>query len=132
MSVAHLPQAATPPILVVEDHPDTRAMVELLLKVEGFHVITAENGERGLECLRQVRPCLILLDLMMPVVDGWEFRRVQRNLPGVDDVPVLLLTAIPDPTRAVAELGAAGVIPKPIDIDQLVQIVREHCGDIGD
>jgi CheY-like chemotaxis protein len=116
------------PVLVVEDHADTRAMVETLLRLEGFPVVTAENGRRGLERLQEVRPCLILLDLSMPVMDGWQFRRAQRRLPDVEEVPVLLLTANPDPARAVAELGAAGVIPKPVDIDQLLAVVREHCG----
>jgi CheY-like chemotaxis protein len=121
-------EANNTPVLVVEDHADTRAMVEAVLTLEGFSVVTAENGRRGLERLQDVRPCLILLDLSMPVLDGWEFRRAQRGLPEVEDVPVLLLTALPDPDRAAAELGAAGVIPKPVDIDQLVAIVHEHCG----
>src|SRR5829696_426757 len=93
-------EVATAPILVVEDHQDTRDMVTTLLTVEGYQVVTAENGRRGLEQLRSVRPCLILLDLSMPVLDGWEFRRVQLSDDAIAKVPVLLLTAIHDPQRA--------------------------------
>jgi CheY-like chemotaxis protein len=117
------------PVLVVEDHDDTRAMVATLLQAEGFTVVTAENGERGLEGLMRARPCLVLLDLMMPVMTGWEFRRVQMSLPDDElaSVPVLLLTAVPDPERAAADLHAADVIPKPLDFDRLLECVRRHC-----
>ena len=121
--------ATESPVLVVEDHDDTREMVATLLAAEGFNVVTAENGRRGLERLTRTRPCLVLLDLMMPVMTGWEFRRAQMSLP--DDelatVPVLLLTAVPDPARAARELHATDVIPKPVDFDQLIETVRRHC-----
>ena len=117
------------PVLVVEDHDDTREMVAALLKAEGFTVITAENGRRGLEQLMRERPCLVLLDLMMPVMTGWEFRRVQLSLPDSElaAVPVLLLTAVPDAERVAAQLDAAAVISKPLDFEKLVDTVRRHC-----
>ena len=117
------------PVLVVEDHDDTREMVAALLEAEGFTVITAENGRRGLERLMRERPCLVLLDLMMPVMTGWEFRRVQLSLPDSDlaAVPVLLLTAVPDPEKVAAQLDAVAVIPKPLDFENLVATVRRHC-----
>ena len=116
-------------VLVVEDHDDTREMVAALLKAEGFTVITAENGQRGLERLMRERPCLVLLDLMMPVMTGWEFRRVQLSLPDSElaAVPVLLLTAVPDAEKVAAQLDAADVIPKPVDFERLVETVRRHC-----
>jgi CheY-like chemotaxis protein len=120
---------AAGPVLVVEDHDDTREMVAALLAAEGFTVVTAENGRRGLERLMDARPCLVLLDLMMPVMTGWEFRRAQVSLPDSDlaAVPVLLLTAVPDPTAEAHRLDAAGVITKPLDFDELVETVRRHC-----
>ena len=110
---------------MVEDHDDTREMIAALLSAEGFTVVTAENGQRGLQRLKDARPCLVLLDLMMPVMTGWEFRRAQVALPDADlaEVPVLLLTAVPDPLREANRLHAAGVITKPLDFDQLVETV---------
>lgn len=117
------------PVLVVEDHDDTREMVAALLAAEGFTVVTAENGQRGLERLQQARPCLVLLDLMMPVMTGWEFRRVQMSLPDSElaAIPVLLLTAIAEPERAAQQLQATDVIRKPLDFDELLDTVRRHC-----
>ena len=104
-------------------------MVAALLAGEGFTVVTAENGRRGLERLIDARPCLVLLDLMMPVMTGWEFRRAQVSLPDSDlaAIPVLLLTAVPDPMAQADLLDAAGVITKPLDFDELVETVRRHC-----
>jgi CheY-like chemotaxis protein len=121
-----------PPVLVVEDHTDTREMIAALLTAEGFAVVTAENGQRGLERLLHTRPCLVLLDLMMPVMTGWEFRRAQLSLPDSDlaAVPVLLLTAVPDADREADRLHAADVIAKPLDFDQLVATVKRHCSSL--
>jgi CheY-like chemotaxis protein len=119
---------ATSPILVVEDHADTRDMVTTLLSAEGYTVVGAENGLRGLEQLRALRPCLILLDLSMPILDGWEFRRVQLSQDSLAEIPVVLLTAIHDPERAMRELKADGLIPKPVDFDRLISSVKTLCG----
>ncbi len=117
-------------MLVVEDHDDTRAVIAELLGAEGFTVVAAENGQRGLEQLTRTRPCLVLLDLMMPIMTGWEFRRVQLALADADlaAVPVLLLTAVPDAAQVGQQLHAADVIPKPLDFDRLIAAVRQHCG----
>ena len=114
---------------MVEDHDDTREMIATLLAAEGFRVVTAENGRRGLERLMDTRPCLVLLDLMMPVMTGWEFRRAQVSLRDTNlaAVPVLLLTAVPDPAAEADRLRAAGVITKPLDFDELVETVKRHC-----
>jgi CheY-like chemotaxis protein len=122
--------AGAAPVLVVEDHDDTREMVATLLAAEGFTVVTAENGHLGIERLKQARPCLVLLDLMMPVMTGWEFRNAQLSLPDSElaGTPVLLLTAVPDPERAAQQLKAADVIRKPLNFDDLIDSVRRHCG----
>lgn len=134
--MADMPQTSTgeaasagAPVLVVEDHDDTREMVAALLAAEGFSVITAENGSRGIERLKRDRPCLVLLDLMMPVMTGWEFRQAQMSLPDAElaTVPVLLLTAAPEPERAAEQLQATDVIRKPLDFDDLLELVRRHC-----
>ena len=121
------------PVLVVEDHSDTREMIAELLAAEGFAVVTAENGRAGLERLIDARPCLVLLDLMMPVMTGWEFRRAQLSLPdsGLASVPVLLLTAVPDAQRQADQLQATDVITKPLDFGRLVETVRQHCPSTG-
>ncbi len=118
------------PILIVEDHDDTREMVAVLLAADGFNVVTAENGRRGLERLMQSRPCLVLLDLMMPVMSGWEFRKAQTAIQDSElaATPVLLLTAVPEPEQAAEQLRVAGVLPKPLNFDQLIETVRRHCG----
>ena len=125
------PASHASPVLIVEDHDDTREMVATLLSEHGFTVVTAENGRRGLERLMRARPCLVLLDLMMPVMTGWEFRRAQLSLPDSDlaSVPVLLLTAVDQPDRVALQLGATDVIRKPLDFDQLIESVRRHCGE---
>jgi DNA-binding response OmpR family regulator len=125
------PSHAQRPVLVIEDHDDTRDMVEAYLQAHGFTTIGAPHGLQGLAILRNHRPCLILLDLTMPVMDGWQFRQEQRRLADSDlaGIPVLILSAIDDVGRHARALGAADVIPKPIDFDRMLETVRAHCGD---
>jgi CheY-like chemotaxis protein len=125
---------ATAPVLVVEDHDDTREMIATLLGLAGYTVVTAANGKQGLERLFQTRPCLVLLDLTMPVMTGWEFRAAQLSVgdPALASVPVLLLTAMPDAERVAAELHATELIKKPFDYDRLIESVRRHCQPCGD
>src|SRR5947208_6432557 len=88
------------PVLIVEDDEDLREMMAQLLTLEGFQAATVANGREALEYLNSgARPDVILLDLMMPVMDGWEFRRRQQADPAVSGVPVIVLSAL-DSTRA--------------------------------
>ena len=116
-------------VLVIEDHADTRHMWEEYLQLYGIRVIGAENGLIGLAALRQHRPCLVLLDLSMPVMDGWRFRQEQQRLPdgGLADTPVVVLSALNDARRHADTLGAVDFIPKPIDFDRMVGVVRNYC-----
>jgi two-component system, response regulator, stage 0 sporulation protein F len=116
------------PVLVIEDHADTRHMVEDFLNFEGIHTVGAENGLEGLSALRQHVPSLILLDLTMPVMDGWTFREQQRRLsdPRLADVPVVVISALNDSERHAKALGAVGVIPKPVDFDRMLSVVRQY------
>lgn len=116
------------PILIVEDDADLREMMAQLLTLEGYRAETVANGRDALDYLhRGDRPDLILLDLMMPIMDGWEFRRRQREDPALADVPVVVLSAL-DQTRA-ADLGGTAFLKKPLDFDRLLDLVRQHCRD---
>jgi CheY-like chemotaxis protein len=122
-------QSLTPshcPVLIVEDDEDLRDMMAQMLTIEGFNAATAANGREALEYLHgPEKPHVILLDLMMPVMDGWEFRRQQKADPELAPVPVIVLSAL-DPARAAA-VDAAAFLKKPLDFDRLLELVREHC-----
>lgn len=115
-------------VLVVEDDFDIRGTIRLALEAEGYTVATAENGREALEYLRGVGvPCLILLDLMMPVMDGWAFRAAQRADPGWARVPVVVISADGRASQKARALGAADGLSKPIDLDALLDTVKRHC-----
>jgi len=114
------------PVLIVEDDADLREMMAQLLLLEGFRTATASNGREALDYLRTGRsPDIILLDLMMPVMDGWEFRREQQRDPQLAKVPVIILSAL-DSARA-AGIGAQAFLKKPLDFDRLLDLVRRYC-----
>jgi CheY-like chemotaxis protein len=115
------------PVLIVEDDSDLREMMAQLLTMEGFQAATVANGREALEYLNSgaERPEVILLDLMMPVMDGWEFRRRQQADPAVSGVPVIVLSAL-DPARAAA-VSADAFLKKPLDFDRLLTLVRTYC-----
>lgn len=117
------------PVLVIEDHEDTRHMVQTALEFNGYSTVGAANGLRGLQELEQHRPCLILLDLSMPIMDGWTFRKEQLDLADKElaSVPVIVLSALTDCQEHGRKLGAADVIPKPVDMDRMVRVVQQHC-----
>ena len=114
-------------VLIVEDDADLRDMMAQLLSLEGFIAATVSNGREALEYLHEGdRPDVILLDLMMPVMDGWEFRRRQQADPSVAGVPVIVLSAL-DQSRA-ADVRADAFLKKPLDFDRLLALVRNYCG----
>ena len=114
------------PVLIVEDDVELRDMMAQLLTLEGFVATAVANGHEALEYLRKGdRPDIILLDLMMPVMDGWEFRRKQQSAPTLATVPVVVLSAL-DHRRA-AEVDAVAFLKKPLDFDRLLELVRRYC-----
>jgi two-component system, chemotaxis family, chemotaxis protein CheY len=114
-------------VLVVDDERDVRQLLSTYLNLLGFSVITASNGLEALTRLGEVRPCVILLDLMMPIMDGLEFRKQQRQHPGWSKIPVICLSAKHDATSIARDLDLKGCICKPFDIDEIGEIVRRHC-----
>ena len=117
------------PVLIVEDDADLREMMAQLLSLEGYRTETASNGRDALRYLeRGDPPDVILLDLMMPIMDGWEFRRRQVQNPHIAGVPVVVLSAL-DPARA-ADLGGTAFLKKPLDFDRLLELVRRFCAKV--
>ena len=101
-------------------------MMAVTLQLEGHEVITAANGRDALETLKRgASPCVILLDLMMPVMNGWEFRAALDADPELRDLPVVVISAA---GREVLESAhAAAYLPKPIDVDALLDVVCGIC-----
>jgi CheY-like chemotaxis protein len=116
------PQPAERPILVVDDDPTILATVSETLDMEGYPVVTASNGAEALEEVDRSRPSLVLLDMRMPVMDGWSFMRAIRER-GLE-LTVVVMTAATDARRWAAEIGAQGVLAKPFELDELTSAVR--------
>jgi CheY-like chemotaxis protein len=113
-------------VLVVEDDLDIRESLEQILEIEGYEPLLAENGQAAVEMLKQgERPCLILLDLMMPVMSGWEFLRVQRENTLIATIPVIVVSAAGDRAKSTS---ANGFIKKPIELENLLEVVHQFCG----
>ncbi len=105
-------------VLVVEDDDSIREMLQMLLEDEGYHVLTAANGSEGIEALRKHdRPSLIILDLMMPVMSGWEFLRVKKTELALNDIPVITISA---GAQNETPAGASAFVRKPFEIDGLL------------
>jgi CheY-like chemotaxis protein len=115
-------------ILFVEDDLALRPALTTLLGLKGYRVGWAVNGREGLAYLRaEDPPCLILLDLRLPDMDGWQFRQEQRQDPGLAAIPVVLVSATDGLDRTAADLAAAGYLRKPAGLDELLDAVRHHC-----
>lgn len=116
-------------ILLIEDEPDLRETLRELLEMLGFKVETAANGREGLKKLESTgHPCLIMLDLMMPVMNGWQFLDTLKKdpTPGRASIPVVVVSAALDMVEIQAQYGCRS-LNKPVDIDQLLELAREHC-----
>ena len=118
-------------VLVVDDDSAVRTALKELFETEGYDVAVAANGRAALNHLRVgVRPCVVLLDLMMPVMDGWDFRTEQLKDPALKDIPVFILTAagFSDVTIR-AQFGSIPFVPKPPPHEELLALVRRVCRD---
>src|SRR3954470_23412003 len=120
-------------ILVVDDDDDIREAIKEVLEHEGYSATGASNGHEALQALArgEVRPSLILLDLMMPEMDGWEFLRRIDDEPGLHRIPVALMSAHPSVRRAfVKDAGGTAsrlLLPKPLHLLRLLATVRDVC-----
>jgi DNA-binding response OmpR family regulator len=114
-----------PRILVVDDDQDSRTLLELALSTSGYAVETAINGLDALRAARRARPHLILLDLAMPVMDGFAFRTEQLRDTTLRQIPVICVSGRHDALRASRGLHVAKCIPKPFDLDVVLASVRE-------
>jgi CheY-like chemotaxis protein len=112
-------------ILVVEDDESIRDLVDLVLSSAGYEVVTAQNGAVALQVIDGARPDLILLDMRMTGMDGWEFARRYRASPE-PHAPVVVLTAARDAAQRAAEIHANGYLGKPFGVDELLMVVGDH------
>lgn len=117
---------ASAEILVVEDDGPTRDLLRISLELEGYSVALACNGIEGLQRLREDPPALVLLDIMMPAMDGAELLGQIRNDPSLARLPVIVLSAFGRAGAVAAEL-AQEYVPKPFDLDVLVAAIARHC-----
>ncbi|HYD47825.1 MAG TPA: response regulator [Terriglobales bacterium] len=116
-------------VLIVDDNPDVRDLVRMLLEDHDYRVLTAEDGGEALEVLRGATnlPDVIILDLAMPRVDGFAFRREQLRDPELANIPVIVLSANPDIDVAAAQLNAAACFNKASSFAPLATVVAQVC-----
>jgi CheY-like chemotaxis protein len=116
-------------VQIVEDDRSIRDAIHEVLEDHGYRLLAASNGKEALEQLRTraVKPCLILLDVMMPVLDGWGFRAAQRGDPELSAIPVVVLTALPNGEQTAHAMGAAGYLGKPVELEVLLKTIETHC-----
>lgn len=109
---------------MVDDDPDILEALSEILESEGFAIRQARNGQEALEILETVSPNLILLDLMMPVMDGWEFAEKMRRRVDWSQIPVIVLSADRNIGGRARELGALGYLAKPFELSALLSLVQ--------
>ena len=114
-------------MLVVDDDPDILQTLGLCLSTEGYRVLMAANGKEALQILERERPSVILLDLMMPIMDGWQFVAELEHR-GQRDVPLLILSADRAVQGHAAQLRASGHLAKPFDLEELLGKVQQLTG----
>ena len=114
---------------MVDDDLGMRESLKELLELEGYTVRTAEHGRAGLEQLKpdEKKPCLILLDLMMPVMNGWQFlEAMKQGDAAIGNIPVIVVSAL-DEAQELQGRYRCDVLSKPLDINKLLETVRTHC-----
>ena len=117
--------ADTPTILVIDDDPATRDLLERTMTPKGLHVVTASSGEEGLRLARAVHPIAITLDVFMPAMDGWAVLRNLKADPALASIPVIMLTIADDQEKGFA-LGAVDFLTKPFDATHLVNVLQRY------
>ncbi len=116
-------------ILVVDDEADIREILKLVLEMEGYHVLLASNGQEAIDLLSKGRlPSLILLDLMMPVMDGWQFLEARKDIPNLLQVPVVVVSAFLDKAQPPQTVE---FLKKPFDLEAVSRLVSKYCAADG-
>lgn len=117
-------------VLMINDNADLTEVLGTFLEMKGYAAVAAFDGREALQLLQNgVRPCLILLDLMMPGMSGDEFIEVLHRNHSYRDIPVLVLSAAYDARERATRLGAVGAVRLPGDLDAVVEVVQRHCGE---
>jgi CheY-like chemotaxis protein len=114
-------------VLVVDDDPGVLEVLELALGAEGYSVVVARNGREALDQAAASQPSLMLVDLMMPIMDGWQFVREVRKVDDLGTTPVIVLSAARNVDEAVRDLGVEAVVSKPFNLDDLLELVASHA-----
>jgi CheY-like chemotaxis protein len=113
---------------VIDDDTDILESIAIVLGGAGYETQTASNGMEALDRVRRAeRPCLILLDLMMPGMNGWQFRAEQMKDASIAAIPIVVMTGFPAAAENAQSLGAAACLKKPIDLDDLLDTVARFC-----
>lgn len=124
--VKYLHQHHIHPLMVIEDDDDIRELMKAMLEAEGYYLVTASNGAEGFALLSQIpKPCMILLDMMMPIMDGWTFSEEAKKNSRYQSIPLLAVTAFAEQISSKDRFY--GVLKKPIRLDLLLDLVRHHC-----
>lgn len=114
-------------ILIVDDDADMLELVDSALRTKGYRTATAWNGEEALKRIAEAEPELVLLDMRMPIMDGWTFARIFRDRYG-RRIPIVVLTAAEDSKLRAAEIGANGALGKPFELARLYEVVTDTLG----
>jgi two-component system chemotaxis response regulator CheY len=126
--VSSLPELSCRSILVVDDDPDVRDAVTDILVDEGYGVTGVSSGREALQHLQaHMRPSLILLDMMMPEMDGWLLRQELKKSPELAAIPIVILSGHGDVRDAALALGAVDYLRKPLRSDSLLEIAERYC-----
>jgi CheY-like chemotaxis protein len=117
--------ARVKPVLVVDDDESILDLVQMALEDEGYSVVLARNGVEALDQLELITPALILLDMRMPEMDGWQFAEAYRQA-STQVAPIVVITAASNAAERAAQIEADGYLGKPFDLDELIAVVGRH------
>lgn len=113
-------------VLVVDDEEGIREVVDMILSAEGYEVVAAADGAAALAAAGERPPDVVLLDMRMPGMDGWQFAEAYRQAPG-RHAPIVVMTAAQDAASRASEVAADGCLAKPFDLDELVRTVERFA-----
>ena len=118
-------------VLVVDDDPAIRGLVADALRGEGFTVDLAAHGREALDAMRTRRPSTVVLDLMMPIMDGFSFIEACHKEQLCDGVPIVVMSAVQDALKRIAEIPVHACIAKPFDMDDLMRVIGHYARSNG-